>query len=562
MNVSRQAELTARRVAQQALALAVRHWPEESRTWGQALAAELEETTGTWDTLRWMIGGLMFFARSVVSSGFAWLKLPIGGRRDTGSGGAMPRRSRLATAVILIAVGVVLCLPVTREAMRTVRGSWNGFDETSSDRRALEKLAQRAEKENDAGALAFVALELNDPTRAKALADHAVALDPALVWIYGANGFGWPRTSGFSRWQPGEELARKEVEGRLEKWQAADPNNAVPYILLADLIARTRFEASPIDFEKQRAALANDPEWMALMERAYAAPRYDGYYNRHFQLANAVWNRERQLSLGMVLRQLWSHPIPNLMNLRQFADIQADRAKRAYALGDLAEAERLLGGVDAFGERMGGENSTDIERLIALGLVRNANEELAKIYGGAGQPAEAEKAQLRVKELEQHQRQFRSRHPLAHAWGRSFVKWGIFVHCFAGLAILAGLAALAGILAAEAWPKRFADRAKRSRRMVCWMADYAPVALLVSCGGFLVSFLPYERTLEAYRASESAFAGEMVLGGAMMGLFTVPRYVLSAGSGETFWMAVIVVLVALALFILVRGAYRLRTKHT
>lgn len=62
------------------LACAVRHWPEETRSWGRALAAEVDETTDALETLLWSWGGIMLFARSVVGSVVAWLKLPAGSR--------------------------------------------------------------------------------------------------------------------------------------------------------------------------------------------------------------------------------------------------------------------------------------------------------------------------------------------------------------------------------------------------------------------------------------------------------------------------------------------------
>ena len=34
-----------------------------------------------------------------------------------------------------------------------------------------------------------------------------------------------------------------------------------------------------------------DSKWKLLMERAYGAPRYDSYFQKHYQLTRAVWNR-------------------------------------------------------------------------------------------------------------------------------------------------------------------------------------------------------------------------------------------------------------------------------
>src|SRR5580658_7958787 len=41
------------------LSRAVRHWPEDTRAWGIALAAEVDETTDAFQALLWSWGGIM-----------------------------------------------------------------------------------------------------------------------------------------------------------------------------------------------------------------------------------------------------------------------------------------------------------------------------------------------------------------------------------------------------------------------------------------------------------------------------------------------------------------------
>ncbi len=96
----------------------------------------------------------------------------------------------------------------------------------------------------------------------------------------------------------------------------------------------------------------SDSKWLGLMERAYGAPRYDSYFQKHYQLTRTVWNRERNLSPVIVLSGLRFHAIPNLLSLRFFAHVRIHEAQKARAAGDLSRAERLLGEVDAFGTRM------------------------------------------------------------------------------------------------------------------------------------------------------------------------------------------------------------------
>jgi TonB family protein len=64
------------RFARRLLACAVRHWPKETRYWGMALAAEIDQTASIQEALRWSWGGIMLFARLVVAGFWTWLKLP------------------------------------------------------------------------------------------------------------------------------------------------------------------------------------------------------------------------------------------------------------------------------------------------------------------------------------------------------------------------------------------------------------------------------------------------------------------------------------------------------
>jgi hypothetical protein len=235
-----------------------------------ALVAELDETTNPLEAIRWSLGGIMFFTRSWFTSAWKWLKLPAGSSLSNGGpqgSDFLPKRSRLFTVAILAVTGLLFLLPESREAFRTVRASWLGFVLTNSDNRTLDELGTRAEKEKDASMLAFVALSTRDPKRSERLVEESVAIDPTLIWIYGAK-------IHRSDYYP----ARQEWLDRLCK---ADPGNAVPLLLAADALAELKL--SPHyrleDFEK----LKNDKQWMAVMERAYKAPRYDSYLQKHFE---------------------------------------------------------------------------------------------------------------------------------------------------------------------------------------------------------------------------------------------------------------------------------------
>ncbi len=363
MSMSAQENSVPARFARWALECAVRYWPEENRAWGLALAAEIDKTRSAFETVKWSFGGIMLFSRSVLSSAWKWMKLPAG---SSFSGGAerpdgsslLPKRSRVFTAVVLAAAALLLALPEGREAIRTVRASWQEYRQSNSDARTLEELVARAEKEKDASTLVFVALRTGDSKRAEDLTERAIALDPQFIWVYGSKNHSWPNF----------EPPKAEW---LAPLQAADPDNAVPYLLEAYQVAGPGVEKRYLGHGAPKDAdfegVESNSKWMELMERAYESPRYDSYFQRHVQLTRTVWNREKNLSPMVVLSGLWSHAIPNLLNLRIFADVKIHEAQKARAAGDLKRAESLLNQVETFGVRMAHGNEI---RSLICGLER------------------------------------------------------------------------------------------------------------------------------------------------------------------------------------------------
>jgi len=542
MSVGKQEIPASARFARWLLEWAVRHWPEETRPWGLALAAEIDETASALETVRWSLGGIMLFARSVLSGAWAWMKLPAGGSLPGASGpqgpSLLPKRSRVFTVAIVTTAALLLFLPVGREAIRTVRASWQGFQESASDQRALEELAARAEKEKDAGTLAFVALSTTDPKRAAALTERAVSLDPELIWVYGARN----HRPDFD--PPGEEW--------LARLKAADPGNAVPDLLMASALADPRVDMlyahgtpKDADFEVLEAA----SKWKLLMERACGAPRYDSYFQKHYELTRAVWNRERNLPPTFIFSGLWSHAIPDLQNLMSFAKFKMYQARKARAAGDLQRAESLIGEVDVFALRMADGSGTKIEKLIALAISKSANKGLADLFASSARPQDARRVALRLDEIERSVQEMRlGSGPGGRAREQAFRREAMLLQGFGILAVLAGLAALAGVLLLEMWPGRRRNAQTRWRRALCWMADYAPATLLVAIGAFLMSFLPFQHAFAEYRASSYA----------MWGLMEIPEYVMGVHARVLIWAFVTITLAALLVFVLVRGIYRTR----
>lgn len=79
--------------------------------------------------------------------------------------------------------------------------------------------------------------------------------------------------------------------------------------------------------------LENDATWVALMEQAFVAPRYDSYFLKHSQLARTVWNRAQTLSPAIAVGSVWRHEMPNLRYVRIFSQIKIANAKKRARRG-------------------------------------------------------------------------------------------------------------------------------------------------------------------------------------------------------------------------------------
>jgi hypothetical protein len=528
------------RVADSSLQLAIRFWPEESRHWGYALAAELHEIEKPFEALTWALGGLMLFTRASASHFLTWLKLPAGSRLSTSSllpgtnPPILPKRSRLVTAAVLVATAVVLFLPQSRVAVSTVRATWQGFQLWDSDRSTLEKLAARAEKEKDARTLAFVALSFPDSDQGVRLAQKAVSLDPSFTWIYA------------SRFYRPDDVPQP-VEW-LSQLHASDPDNAFVSLATADAIAQPRLMAllqhhtpAPEEFE---SALASDPQWVEQMEAAFRAPHYNSYLRNHWELISYEWDRDPALSPAIIGYGLWSHRIPSVQNLKIFTNIEIHRAQRALADGHPDQAAGMLQEIDSFANRMSEQAETPFERMIALELSRQAAEEFKNLYSATGRLKEASEASARLQDIEKRKQAFLSQPYLVQS--DSFHREAMLFQTFAILLFVCGAIMALGFLLLEIRPRSFPQRRAAWQRILCRTADYAPALFLILSFAFFVSFLPIAHLFAQYRSASASIATFQEISGTLWGLMALPLSLQNILNPPLFWWLVTTALVILA----------------
>ena len=495
----------------------------------------------------------MLFSRASASHFLTWLKLPAGARLSTtppllgNDAPILPKRSRLFTVAMLAATALLLFLPHSREAFSTVRATWLGYAPWDFDRSTLERLGARADKENDARTLAFVALTMPRSDESTRLADKAVSLDPSFTWIYGGRFY-----------RPQEVPQPPELLARL---RAYDPDNAFTSLTAADAIANPRYRAmlahrtpSPQEIE---AALANDPQWMAQMESALRAPRYDTYVRKHWELICYEWDRDPSLSPAIVGYGLWSHRIPDLQNLRIFTKIEVQHARQALSEGHPEQAGNILQEMDGFAGRMVEQAGSNFERQVAIDMSRQATQELRNLYSATGRASEASKASAQLQEIENRQQAFNS---LSYMVEPDSFRWkAILFQTSAILLFICGVLVALSFLLLELRPHSFPRRRALWQRILSRTADYAPASFLVLSFAFLVTFLPIAHLFARYRSTGASIETFREISGTLWGLMEIPGRIQNILDPPFFWWLLTTAVVILAALLQFRLFTRTRT---
>lgn len=363
----------------------------------------------------------------------------------------------------------------------------------------LQALAERAKQSRDAQSLAFVALHssLNEDV---ALANQAVALDPSVTWIY--LHLAYKRRFSDQPWK--SPAFAPILNDWTVKLEAFDPQNAASYLLEADAI-RDRTKSFPEyypPFPRDKGeAIRQQAGWVAAMEKVYSAPRYDSYNVRRFNLERKVLRANGWVSPEKVLLLAIFAPIPNLLNIRIYANYKVHYlAPQAEAAKRHDEALRQLYSTALFGQRMQVEGGTLIEQLIGVAVDRIASEPLEAELKKADQNDQAELVAFSY-------RRFRRDHPAADARDplatSSNQLWAILAaHILALLVASFCVATLLCALYLNA--KRWIRVQKRGRifQFVTGTVNYLGVLLFVSCAGLFLVCVPYATNFRYYMTAQ------------------------------------------------------------
>lgn len=515
-------------------------WPADSRDWARAMQTEFHEMTGTRERLSWLSGGAM----SLMA---AWTQRLVFGKSKTAVA-ANPVKKPGVLAFALMAVAIAsLALPGMWAGLASITKVWTP-SRIGLPQGELATLAREGERNHDARLLAFVAM-FSKPAEALRNADEAVALDPNLAWIYFEIRHHWPQAV---------ENSETEFVDRMRKLEAAEPDNAVPYLAEAE----TYFEIaephlSPARLDEAAKEMEKNPAWLAAMQKALAAPRYESYAARRFDLVLSVM-RERRMERPIDLMYAEAAtPIPDLYNLRVFLVSSVLKgAETSAANGDIRGARKQYGDVILFSQRMRrvGSSST-IENLMALEFSRKAFESEAKTVSGIDSSGEAASASIAHDEIETELAAYRAAVRREWTSAATAAPSAFIIHLCTGIAVLFGLICLTAFVAYWCGLGGHAVWG----RAVCRAARISPSVILPTLALFYVNYLPYHKAFWTVSSRD--------LGGVtwqLGGLLVQPVYFVSMNLSRTaifFWTSIILVGAMAATLIVARMAVRNWSEH-
>ncbi len=375
----------------------------------------------------------------------------------------------------------------------------------------LIALADQAVRAGDSDFVAFAALNLppsETQTDGLRLADSAVRANPKLTWIYFFLG---TRALYADRRSQNPDSIYDSLDERANALIAFDPGNTVPHLFKAQMIQARRgkswpsftpYKKGPADPEYLNA-LAQETEWRKEMDAAFAAPRYESYYNQNFDLLRRVLLQRHWDHPAVVVTLFETVPIPNLLWLRTYANLLVLKfGVEAEGKGRLNEAIDFYRRTDSFANRVRLQAPTLIERLIAVACQLIAHERLIPALKKAGKQTEAD---LLTYEDQQTKEDLK-RNRFIYG-GNTHEDWSVLLVCIsAGLVVAFALLTVLLVLYVNAKRWIRADKKGRLFEFLTTAENYAPILLFASCLSLYLNFVPYARDFNYYMTTTNQYS--------------------------------------------------------
>jgi hypothetical protein len=198
---------------------------------------------------------------------------------------------------------------------------------------------------------------------------------------------------------------------------------------------------------------------------------------------------------------------------------------------------------------------SNFERQVAIGISRQATQELRNLYSATGREREASMASTRLQEIESRQQAFSS---ISYMVEPDSFRWkAILFQACAILLFVCGVTVAISFFILELRPRFSPQRGAVWQRIICRTADYAPASCLILSIAFLGAFLPIAHLFAQYRSATASIETFREISGTLWGLEEVPERLQFVFDPPFFWWLVttaLIILAALLLFRLFSGA--------
>jgi hypothetical protein len=547
-----------RRLATLLLRFAIWIAPHDTHDWGHGMLSELNHVEGNWSAFLWSLGGAGVLAKRAILA----VILPGSHRRTVSSASELfskelPMRKTTLAVIASCVVGSLLFFlaPAFRQAFHVSLAQWHdifhvkqSFGYPSPDPE-LDGLAKKVEQNQDAEALAFVAVRYPNAIQRERLANEAVHLDPNLTWLYAVAGTAY--------------LSPSEIDRRVSLLKQWDPGNALPHLFAAQKIWASVTYSKEFPLGK----LEESPAWEKEMGAAFQSPRLDNYLDRQKQLDHRVLSRYRlDDPFQAVSGEDW-YGFPNygVRECSLYAQSLLESGKSLESRGDRKAAFEKYWAVARFGQMMGdGAGFTFVMRKDMKEAYARLGA-LSQMEGNNGAAAfYAALADQFDKAADKQRLLFRNRFQ-----GSDVSHWNAFLVRLSGLLMLFCAALL--LLCALGIVVRSRSLRLSSlhpSRITLALGFSAAIGALISSAVLFVSYWPYSELLQRFLSKGddaglfelSAFLRDAQLPlGSQFNLGPVSWYVASWSVVFYFWFAV-TILCALAILIAVVRHFQTRPR--
>ena len=440
----------------------------------------------------------------------------------------MMRKTRFMSLVFLVLSVSFFFVPEFREGINAGmgplihRGAEGGWWINSAGRipaATLDALARAAEEDSDALTLAFVALQHPDNDQQIRLANLAADLDTEFTWLFYAMQLA----------NRSEGIARDWIE-RLQRW---DPDNAVPWLAEGAWL----FSARELNLYRGThpavlQSLSEASEWTRPMRRAYAAPNFDAYHARLFNLVRGAMRKHDLEQPAILLKLMANAPVTDIMNSRTYANLLVFKyGKEAETAGQTQRALGYYRTVARHGERMQAHGTALIEKVVGQSLIHTAAQRMIPLLRKLNRNQDAAEIETRIAG-------FNQRYAYLSPLGQSSTNlWhALLVILLSALVIIFGLFTLVSVVYTNS--KRWMRTEVRGKlfESLTVAENYAPILLFMACLGLHLIYYPYAANFRHYMTlTEEIYDFEPLFWNVLPTMMLLPGSSPTLGIGNPFF---------------------------